>query len=165
MKINVNMKKDFIYDLLLYDTYSKFSGFMVNILGFSIIIVGGLLLGIDKISLGQGVLYVFAGILFLSSIPFKLNRKASKILKSSPVYQSAILYHFDENGIEEEVFGNINHYKWEQIERAVSTPKNIAFYLENQNVLIIPKENFKENFMPVMKLISENIARNKIYIR
>ena len=44
-------------------------------------------------------------------------------------------------------------------------PKDIAFYVGNDEALILPKEDFKENFMPVMKMIVQNVKRDKIYIR
>ena len=39
-KITVQMTKETLYDFLLYHAYSKFSGFMANILGFAIIFLG-----------------------------------------------------------------------------------------------------------------------------
>ena len=31
--------------------------------------------------------------------------------------------------------------------------------------LVLPKESFGENFMPVMKLVVSNLSRDRIYIR
>lgn len=75
MKIKVKMKKEFLYDLLLFHTYSQFSGFLINVLGLAVIIAGGILLGMDKISLNKGIMYVVAGALFLSYTPFTLKSK------------------------------------------------------------------------------------------
>lgn len=163
MKIIVKMKNEFIYDLLLFHTYSKFSGFLVNVLGLSVIITGGLLLGVDKIQVKQAIMYVFAGILFLSYTPFTLKRRAKQMIKA-PQYHSEIIYEFNEDGINEEILGKINIYNWHQIEKAISTPKDIAFYVGKEDALILPKESFGDNFLPVMKLIAENVTRDKIYI-
>ncbi|MDF2820944.1 MAG: hypothetical protein K0R15_1385 [Clostridiales bacterium] len=164
MKIIVKMRTQFIYDLLLFHTYSKFSGFMINVSGLGIIITGGLMLGMDKIQLIQALLYVAIGILFLSYTPFTLKRKAMKMIKA-PQYQSEIAYGFNEEGIEEEMLGQVNHYSWSQVEKAISTPKDIAFYVGKEEALILPKESFGENFLPTMKLIAENVTRDRIYIR
>ncbi|MDF2613767.1 MAG: hypothetical protein K0S71_1553 [Clostridia bacterium] len=164
MKIIVKMKNEFIYDLLLFHTYSKFSGFLVNVLGLAIIITGGLLLGMDEIKLHQAIMYVLAGILFLSYTPFTLKMKAKKMMKE-PRYESEIAYEFSEQGIDEEILGKTNSYTWSQVEKAISTPKDIAFYVGKEEALILPKESFGDHFMPVMKLIAENITRDKIYIR
>ncbi|MHB8128291.1 MAG: YcxB family protein [Mobilitalea sp.] len=162
--VTVKMKSEFIYDLLLFHTFSKFSGFLVNVLGLAVIITGGLMLGLDKIQLLQALLYVAAGILFLSYTPFTLKRRAKQLAKA-PQYQSEIIYDFDETGIKEEMSEKVNSYPWSQVEKAISTPKNIAFYVGKEEALILPKENFGANFLPVMKLIAENVTRDKIYIR
>ena len=39
-KITVHMTKEFLYDFLLFHAYSKFSGFLINILGLAIAFVG-----------------------------------------------------------------------------------------------------------------------------
>lgn len=162
--VTVKMKSEFIYDLLLFHTYSKFSGFLINVLGLAVIITGGLMLGLDKIDLKQSLLYVAAGAMFLSYTPLLLKRRAKKLVKA-PQYKNEIVYDFDENGIKEEISDTTNCYAWSQVEKAISTPKNIAFYVGKEEALILPKENFGANFLPVMKLIAENLTRDKIYIR
>lgn len=164
MKIIVKMKNEFIYDLLLFHTYSKLSGFLINVLGLAVIITGGLLLGINEIKLSQAILYILAGFLFLSYTPFTLKMKAKQMMEEDR-YQSEIAYAFNEEGINEELLGKTNSYAWSQVEKAISTPKDIAFYVGKEEALIVPKESFGDNFMPVMKLIAENVTRDKIYIR
>ena len=38
--MTVHMTKEALYDFLLYHAYSKFSGFLMNILGFAVIFLG-----------------------------------------------------------------------------------------------------------------------------
>lgn len=80
-------------------------------------------------------------------------------------YQDAIQYAFDEADIEERICGRNSHYSWKQVKKAIATPKDIAFYIGDQEALVLPRESFGENFMPVMKLIAQNVARDRIYIR
>lgn len=162
--VTVKMKSEFIYDLLLFHTYSKFSGFLINVLGLAVIITGGLMLGFDKISLPQALIYIVSGALFLAYTPLVLRKRAKKLMKA-PQYKNEIVYDFDENGIREEISNTVNCYSWSQVEKAISTPKNIAFYVGKEEALILPKENFGTSFLPVMKLIAENLTRDKIYIR
>lgn len=164
MKINVRMKSEFLYDLLLFHTYSKFSGFLINVLGLSVMITGGILLGMDKIEVPRAVMYVAAGMLFLSYTPFTLKMRARKMMMA-PCYQQEIYYIFHEHGISERILERENSYSWSQVEKAISTPKDIAFYVGKEEALILPKESFGEFFIPVMKLIAENVTRDKIYIR
>ncbi len=148
---------------MLYHTYSKFSGFLVNVLGLAVIVAGGFLLGADKIQVYQALLYVFAGIGFIGYTHLQLKLRASKLMKQDK-YQQLINYEFDDNGIVEHMSDRKNEYKWGDIIKAVATPKDIAFYIDEGEALVVPKESFGENFMPVMKLIAQNMNRSQIYI-
>jgi hypothetical protein len=162
--IEVKMKTGYIYDLLLFHTYSKFSGFIINVLGLAVIVTGGLHYGSGKVSAWQCAIYIVVGIGFLAYTPLNLWRRSRQMIKA-PKYQNSIYYKFDENGFDEIIKEHVNHYSWSQVQKAIATPKNIAFYVEDETAVIVPKESFGDHFMPVMKLIADNIARDKIYIR
>lgn len=49
ISVKVKMKVEYIYDLLLFHQYSKFSGFFVNMMGLAVIILGGFSLAADRI--------------------------------------------------------------------------------------------------------------------
>lgn len=164
VKIDVKMKAEYIYDLLLFHTYSKFSGFMVNVLGLAVLIIGGLSLGMGKMNMFQSVICIMAGVGVILYTPLNLKIKAKQLMKLGR-YRNDISYEFSKNGIAENVSGNIINYEWSQVEKAIATPKDIAFYVGNDEALILPKEDFKENFMPVMKMVVQNVTRDKIYIR
>lgn len=165
IQVDVKMQAKYIYDLLLFHTYSQLSGFLINVLGLAVIVLGGLMLGTDQIRLYQAFIYVLAGILFLSYTPFTLKQKAKKLMRSER-YQEEIRYEFDQGGIHECFKNGLeNTYAWDTVEKAIATPKDIAFYVGGTEALIVPKECFGTNFMPVMKLIVQNLTRDKIYIR
>ena len=49
-KLTVQMTKEALFDFLLYHTYSKFSGFLTNVLGAAVGIMGIILLATGKIT-------------------------------------------------------------------------------------------------------------------
>lgn len=162
--VNVRMKTEFIYDLLLFHTYSKLSGFLVNLLGLMVIMAGGFLLKRGEIQLFQTFLYLACGLVILCFTPFSLKLQARKMMRQ-PRYNSDIVYGFDENGIEETIGCSVNFYAWNHVKKAVSTPKDIAFYTNETSALVLPKESFGNNFMPVMKLVTGNMTMDQIFIR
>ncbi|MBE5982526.1 MAG: YcxB family protein [Paenibacillaceae bacterium] len=164
MKIEVIMRAEHIYDLLLFHTYSRLSGFLVNVLGLAVIVAGGILLSTNCIGVENALLYVGAGFLFLSCTPLSLYLKSRKMI-AAPCYQERTVYTFFDQGFSTQNAGVENSYFWSQVEKAVSTPKDIVFYVNEGEALILPKESFHDYFMPVMKLIAENLTRDKIYIR
>ncbi len=162
--VEVKMKAEYIYDLLLFHTYSKFSGFMINLVGLTVIIIGGWRLKGGEITLAQCFIYLLVAALILSFTPLTLKIRSKKMMKN-PKYKNVIQYSFDGDGIEEVIGEANNSYAWNQVQKAIATPKDIAFYVGEDAALIVPKESFGESFMPVMKLIAENLTRDKIYIR
>lgn len=162
--IKVKMKAEYIYDLLLFHTYSKLSGFLINLLGLTIIMAGGFLLKAGSLRFHQAMLNLALGFLVLCFTPVNLMLQARRMIRQ-PRYQSEIVYGFDDTGIEEHIGNTVNSYAWDQVNKVVSTPKNIAFYVQETSALILPKKNFGNNFMPVMKLIAGNMGRERIFIR
>ncbi|HEY9575320.1 MAG TPA: YcxB family protein [Lachnospiraceae bacterium] len=162
--VNVTMKKEYIFDLLLYHMYSKFSGFLINMLGLSVIIMGGYRLKSGNFSLMQALLFVAVGILVIIYNPLMLKIRAGKMIKLKK-YQKEISYHFSEQGIVEVIEDKENFYGWKDIKKAMTTPKNVVFYISEQEALIVPKVSFEEKFMTVMNLIVSNMTMDRIYIR
>lgn len=162
--INVKMKAEYIYDLLLFNTYSKLSGFLVNMLGLSVIVLGGFLLGFGKVDVIHSLLYVFAGIGFLAYTPIILKKRAKKLMLLDK-YKQPINYEFNNDGIFERIHNKQTLYKWDDFSKAISTPKDIAFYLNESEAIVVPKISFGDNFMPAMKFVADNMPRYKIAIR
>ena len=108
--------------------------------------------------------YIAVGVMILMFTPINLRLQAGRMM-GQPRYDSEIQYGFDENGIEEKMGEQVRTYGWNTVQKAVSTPKDIAFYIEESSALVLPKESFGENFMPVMKLVVSNLSRDRIYIR
>lgn len=162
--IQVKMKAEFIYDLLLFHTYSKLSGFLINLLGLSVIMAGGFLLKKGEINITQSLLYLTGGLFILCFTPINLRLQAKKMMSQSR-YSYQIMYGFHKDGIEESIGKTINSYSWENVEKVISTPKDIAFYIKETSALVLPKESFGDEFIPVMNLIIHNIRRDRIFIR
>lgn len=164
ISICVKMKSEYIYDMLLFHMYSRLSGFLINMTGLAIIIIGGLWLRSGKLSLPEALGYVMCGIVVLIFTPLSLKIRANKIMKH-PKYQSEIEYQFDNEGVMECLSGQSNLYKWSQIERAVATPKDIVFYTQDAKALVFPKVSLQEDFMKLMKLIVCNMTSEQVHIR
>ena len=57
------------------------------------------------------------------------------------------------------------HYRWEDIQRAVVTPKTIGIYYETERALIIPKQDFGEQFVEIFQMIARHLGRNNMRMR
>lgn len=162
--IRVKMKSEYIFDMLLFHMYSRLSGFLINMVGLMIIMMGGFSLRSGKVTLMQALVYLLVGLSVLIYTPLSLKIRAKKLMKQ-PKYQSEIQYRFGQEGFAELIGEHEISYSWSQVNRAVSTPKSIVFYMEDLTALIFPKVSLQEDFMDLMKLIVSNMTREQVYIR
>ena len=164
VSIRVKMKSEYIYDTLLYHVYSRLSGFLINMTGLTLLIMGGLWLRSGRLTPLQAAGYLLMGAAVLVYTPLSLRIRAGRMM-AEPKYREEIRYQFDHSGILEEISGNTVRYDWTQVERAVATPKNIVFYMQESSVLVFPKAFLQTDFMDLMKLIIANMTREQVYIR
>ena len=77
-RMTVRMTKEALYDFLLFHAYSKFSGFLVNILGLAIVFMGIFSYTTGRVNGIGAALYLAAAVLFLGATPFQLKMRAKK---------------------------------------------------------------------------------------
>lgn len=151
--ISVQMTENLLYDFLLYHTYSKLSGFLINILGVTIILIGVVMNFTGKIEFSQFAFHIAAGVLFLAYLPFQLKLRSRKHMKTNAEYRELRQYTFTKEGIlagqEKEEF-----FPWEKFQKIVVAPKTFGFYYGENDALIIPKESFGEQFTPIMQIVT-----------
>lgn len=164
-KMTVHMTKETLYDFLLFHAYSKFSGFLINILGLAIAFMGIILYITDRTNaLGAG-LYLAAALVFLASTPLQLKMRAGKQVLVNEEYCNPVEYTFSEDEIRVEYGGKEKTYQWEEIERAVVTPKTIGIYYGKEQAMILPKQDFGEQFVPIFKMIATMLGQSKVRMR
>ena len=161
-KLKVQFTKEQLFDFLLYHTFSKASGFLVNMLGMCVIVLGAVMQFIGKIQFGQFVLYVIAGVVVLGYTPLLLRHRAKKQMEVNPEYRDPREYTFSDEGICVAQNGEEKTYDWSKIQRTVTTPKTIGIYYGKDLAFIIPKEAFGDRFVPVMTMVVRHIGLNNV---
>lgn len=160
--IKVQMTKELLFDFLLYHTYSKASGFLVNMLGLGVGVVGAVMQAMGKIGTEKLALYLLVAVAFLVYTPLLLRRRAKIQMQTNPEYRDERTYIFSEKGIFVLQNGKETEYEWGRIERTVTTPKTIGIYYGKDQAFIIPKEAFGDRFVPVMQMVVCHIGLNKV---
>lgn len=161
-KITVNMTKEALFDFLLFHAYSKFTGFLINILGLAIAFMGIILYVTGRTGPVQAALYIAAAFIFLGYAPIQLKLRAKKQVQQNADYSCPVDYSFSEEGIVAERDGSVKEYAWETIQKAVVTPKTIGIYYEGERALIIPKEDFGNKFVSIFQMIAFHLGRGKV---
>ena len=78
---------------------------------------------------------------------------------------AVILAKMTEEGVEVSQKGEVQSQKWEDMYRAVSTPKSIILYTSPVNASIFPKKDLGDKAMGVTQIISTHMAPKKVKIR
>ncbi len=161
-KITVNMTKEALFDFLLFHAYSKLGGFLVNVLGLAVAFLG-IFLYVSGNTTGLGAAcYLGASFLFLAYTPILLKIRAKKQVQANPEYSQPVEVTFsEESGIVAKWQEGKREYPWEDIERAVVTPKTIGIYYGKEQALIIPKPDFGEQFADIFQMIARASARRR----
>ena len=144
-KMMVNMTKEALYDFLLFHAYSKFSGFLVNILGLAVAFMGIFSYTTGRVSGIGAALYLVAAVIFLGGTPFQLKMRAKKQVVVNREYNAPVEYTFSE--------------------RAVVTPKTIGIYYAPECAMILPKEDFGDQFVPIFTTIATQLGQSKVRMR
>lgn len=164
-KITVRMTKEYLYDFLLFHAYSKFSGFLINILGLAVAFMGIIMYTTNRTGVTGLAFYLIAAVIFLGSTPLQLKMRAAKQVEVNPEYCNPVDYTFSEEGIIVENDGNTKNYKWDEIERAVVTPKTIGIYYGKDDAMILPKPDFGDQFVPIFTIIATQLGQSKVRMR
>ena len=164
-KMTVHMTKEALYDFLLFHAYSKFSGFLINILGLAVAFMGIILYVTGKTSVPGVKCYLVAAFIFLASNPIQLKMRAKKQVMVNEEYCNPVEYIFSEEGIEVKYGSKTRFHKWEEIERAVVTPKTIGIYYAKEWAIILPKEDFGEKFASIFTLIAKQLGQSRVRMR
>lgn len=160
-KMTVHMTKEALYDFLLYHAYSKFSGFLINILGFAVIILGVIEFVTGRTGAAGAAAYLAAAAVFIGYTPLLLRRRAKKQVEIDPEYKEPVEYTFSEDeGITARWESGSRHIDWSEVRRAVVAPKTIGVYYGKDQALILPKADFGDQFLPIYQMIVRHLAEN-----
>lgn len=165
-KMTVNMKAEYLYDFMLYHTYSQLPGFLTNVLGFAIAIMGVVMMVQEKAHGIQLAFYFIAAAVFIGYTPLLLKYRAKKQMELNAEYQIPWEYTFHEKDGITVVHGDtVEVYPWSKLEKLVTAPKTMGIYYGKDVALILPKIDFGERFIPIIQMIMRNLSMQKVRLR
>ncbi len=157
MQVEFDVKIDAgaLFDYMINRAYSHAAGVMEAALGAVLLIFFG--------RTGNFV-YLAAGLIVFAALPVFLYLKAKRQEKE-PDYSSSLHYTLTEDGVEVVRAGGREFWKWEEMERAVSTTKSVILYTHGSGVCIFPRGELKDNLIPAVEMISTHMLPKKVNIR
>lgn len=156
VEFDIKVTPGVLYDYLLYHTYTSASGLIGAVVGALFIVA---------FFMRQGVLCLIAGIIILAYLPWTLFIKSRQQYLANPAFKNALHYKLTEEGIEVSQNEEVQNQKWEDMYKAVSTPKSLILYTSPVNASIFPKKDLGEKVPGVIRIISAHMPPKKVKIR
>jgi hypothetical protein len=156
VELDIKIEPGDLYDYTLRHAYNSPSGLMGSILGAVMIIAG---------VMQQAWIFVIGGAALLLYLPWTLFIKSRQQALSNPVFKEPLHYVLDENGITISQGEVSTTQGWDDMVKAVSTPRSIIVYTSRVNATIFPKSQLGDMKDAVIEIISTHMPPNKVKIR
>lgn len=156
VEFDVRITPGALYDYMLFHTYTSPAGLIGAVTGALLV---------TAFFMGTGVLCLIAGIIILAYLPWTLFLKSRQQFLANPAFKMPLHYKMTEEGIEVSQNGEVQSQKWEDMFKAVSTPKSLIVYTSRINASIFPRKDLKENATAVIRMISTHMPPKKVKIR
>ena len=156
LEFDVRITANILYDYMLRHTYNSASGLIGTIVG-ALMIIGFFYQG--------GAVFLIAGAFILLYLPWTLFIKSRQQMLNTPAFKKPLHYRLTEEGIEVSQGEETQMQKWEDMLKAVSTPKSLIVYTSRVNASIFPRRDLGELAPGVIEMISTHMSPAKVKIR
>ncbi len=156
VEFDVKVTPGVLYDYMLYHTYASASGLIGSVVGALLVVA---------FFMGKGVLCLIAGITVLVYLPWTLMLKSRQQYLANPAFKNPLHYKLTEEGIEVSQNDEVQGQKWEELYKAVSTPRSLILYTSPVNASIFPRKDLGEKLPGVIEIISTHMPPGKVKIR
>ena len=156
VEFDVKITPGVLYDYMLYHTYTSASGLIGAVTGALLVVA---------FFMGSGVLCLIAGIVILAYLPWTLFVKSRQQYLANSAFKESLHYRLTEEGMEVSQKGEAQSQKWEEMHKAVSTPRSLIIYTSQVNASIFPRKDLGEKAPLVIEIISTHMSPKKVKIR
>ena len=156
IEFDVKMTSGDLFDYMLHHTYTSPSGLIGGVAGALMVVAGGY---------GAGMLCMIAGLVILFYLPVTLYLKSKQQFLTNPAFKKPLHYKLTEEGIEVSQGEEVQSGKWEDMHKAISTPKSLIVYTTPVNATIFPNRDLGEQAAAVIGMISTHMPPKKVKIR
>lgn len=156
VEFDVKITPGVLYDYMLYHTYTSASGLIGAVTGALLVVA---------FFMGSGVLCLIAGIVILAYLPWTLFVKSRQQYIANSAFKESLHYRLTEEGMEVSQKGEAQSQKWEEMHKAVSTPRSLIIYTSPVNASIFPRKDLGEKAPLVIEIISTHMSPKKVKIR
>ena len=163
VKVNVDMKEEYMVEFLLRHTYTHYSGIIGIFVGVfaAAMCVSTLLKGEIQASMPT----LLIAILFLVVTPMTTINRAKQQVRNSEMFKKTIVYEFSEAGVTARQGKEHATNEWGEFIKAIETRKSVILYVSRLRAIIFPKACLGDKYDDVVKLIRAKMPAKVVKIR
>ena len=155
LEFDVKIDAAALYDYMLRHTFNSPAGILGSTVGA---------MGIGAFFMNGAAIYLIMGAVILGYLPVSLWLRAKRQAQN-PVFKKPLHYRMTEEGVfvsqgEEEQF-----QKWEDMFKAVSTPRSLILYTSRINASVFPRKDLGDLQTDVIAMISTHMPPAKVQIK
>ena len=155
VEFDVKMDAGTIYDYMINRTYSRAPGVLEAAAGAVLLLLFGRT---------GNILCLAASLIVFAAPPVLLYLKAGR-RTGDPDYSPVLHYTLTEEGVEAVGEKTRDFWKWNELEKAVSTNKSVILYTSGSRACIFPRAELKDSLIPAVEMISTRMPPRKVNIR
>lgn len=156
LEFDVKLTASGLYDFMLYHTYHGASGILGTVAGALFLVA---------FSMNHSFIYLVAGVVLITYIPYSLNMRAKKQALNGEFSKKTFHYVLSEQGIRVTQGEEEAELNWDQVYKVVASNRNIFVYTSKVNAWIFPKEILGEQKSAFLQLLSEYVDPSKMKVR
>lgn len=156
VEFDVQIKAGDLYDYMLQHNYTGASGLIGSTVGALMIVA---------FFMNRQWIFLIAGVIILLYLPWTLFLKSRQQALMNPAFKKPLHYRMAEEGVFVSQGEVCEKQEWDNMYKAVSTPRSIILYTSVVNAAIFPKRDMRENTAKVVEMISTHMPPNKVKIR
>lgn len=156
IEFDVKVTPNILYDYMLQHTYSHLPGLMGTLVGALMLVL---------FASNRQPLVLLIALVILLYLPWTLFLRSRQQAQTTPAFRKPLHYRLTETGIEVSQDGTTEQMAWEDMRKAVSTPKSIVVYTTSVNACIFPRKDLGEAKDKAIEIISTHMPPNKVKIR
>ncbi|MBP5383735.1 MAG: YcxB family protein [Lachnospiraceae bacterium] len=158
IEFDVKMTVGKMYDYMLYHTFHGMQGILGEMVGI-LLIIGFVITDPHK------WLYLIFGLIVLFYLPVALFINAARQVRLQPAFQDKLHYILSDEGIEVHLGEQVDSQPWENMQKAVSTSKNLIIYTGKNTASLFPRADLGDQEVAVIEMISTHMDPKKVNIR
>ncbi len=152
IEIDVQLDQKTLTRFLLRNNFFRAGGVAGLLVSLGALVV--LVVFWGKLSLAQGLLLLFLGLMFTVIQPASLLAKGWAQLKNG-AFRKPFHYRFSPEGIEVTNIAGTVQVDWKEIRRVIVAKDAFYIYMNAVSAFIIPRRECGESYVPIAKMLKE----------